>query len=208
MSTTIILTRHGQTNGNIKKLWNGWTHDTLTPLGETQAHALGKHLQNAPISKIYSSDLNRAIQTAQIIQSYLDPNIPIEHNKHLREFHYGEAEQMSHADFNKTYTHIIQAWERNEDPRFPEGENCVDVAKRGLAALSTIALSHTKETILIVSHGGFNNVILNKLKNNTTIDFSNQANCCINILEYNQGFFTILRENDITHLQEINQKAF
>ena len=67
MANTFYIARHGQTNWNILGKTQGHGNSDLTPKGENQALELSKAIKEYPIDFIYSSDLGRAVQTAEII---------------------------------------------------------------------------------------------------------------------------------------------
>ena len=82
----VSVVRHGQTELNKKGFINGNLEDALTPEGEEQAHAAARILPNT-IKRIYSSSLNRARQTAQILNENLQ--LPLTFHDELKEVNFG-----------------------------------------------------------------------------------------------------------------------
>ena len=62
--TTLIFVRHGQSESNLAKVFTGQGNTKLTPLGRAQAERTAEYLRDFPISRIYASDLDRAMETA------------------------------------------------------------------------------------------------------------------------------------------------
>src|SRR5687767_15495954 len=65
LSTHVLLIRHGQSEGNAERRFGGHTATPLSPRGQRQAHATARALKDEELTAIYSSDLARALQTAQ-----------------------------------------------------------------------------------------------------------------------------------------------
>src|SRR3712207_163192 len=97
--TTIYLTRHGQTEWNLNKRLQGWKNSPLTKLGISQAKALGERLKDTQIDVIYSSPIERAYKTAEIIKGNKDIEI-IKHDG-LKEFNYGDWEGLTIDEIEK-----------------------------------------------------------------------------------------------------------
>jgi len=81
--TRFCLIRHGQTNWNIEGRYQGQSDAPLNETGRAHARDLGEKIQNNSFSAIYSSDLSRARETAEIIASFL--NLPLSLYSRLRE---------------------------------------------------------------------------------------------------------------------------
>ena len=147
----IILIRHGQAENNLpNSVVGGWSDVSLTELGIKQAEAVAIRLVDElnGTYKIYSSDLNRARQTAEIICSKLNaaPTYAIE----LREFNAGIASGM---DRKLAETHFKKVTSPMLDWRpYPESESLGEFYNRVTSFMDK--LSEIEERVLIVSHGG------------------------------------------------------
>jgi broad specificity phosphatase PhoE len=150
--TRFCLVRHGQTDWNLEGRYQGQSNVPLNENGRIQARALALQLENDPLSAIYSSDLERAKETAEIIAAALD--LPVKADLRLREINQGEWEGRLVNDIKAYYTEL---WERRTvDPasiRPPGGETVGELAKRVHSALEEIARSLPSLPVLIVSHG-------------------------------------------------------
>lgn len=152
--TELWLARHGQTDWNLTGRWQGQASFApgLNETGQTQARAMLGPLMDVKFSAIYSSDLLRARQTAELIAEPLDLSITLE--PRLREIDLGVWEGMRSEEIEARYSKELA--ERAQDPfhsRAPNGESPQDVAERVMEAANEIADRHRAESVLIVSHG-------------------------------------------------------
>ncbi len=152
--TEFWLIRHGQTNWNLTGRWQGQTplSPGLNETGRRQVLAIRDQLQGMMISAVYSSDLLRASQTAELLAASL--GLPVMLEPRLREIDLGIWEGMLSEEIEQKYPQELADRARNPFySRAPQGESPHDVAKRVLAAMDEIAEPHRDESILIVSHG-------------------------------------------------------
>jgi broad specificity phosphatase PhoE len=152
--TELWLVRHGQTDWNLSGRWQGQTPDApgLNNLGQAQAQAVLAQLKNVHLSAVYTSDLLRAKQTAELIAKPLGLTIALE--PRLREINLGIWEGLLSTDIEAQYPHELD--ERKQNPFHacaPGGESPQEVADRVLAAVDEIARKFPDDSILIVSHG-------------------------------------------------------
>ena len=150
--TQLILARHGATDWNLAGRYQGQADPPLNALGRQQAEALADVLAAAPLAAIYSSDLQRAHDTAQAVAARHGLAVRVE--PRLREVNQGAWEGMLHADILAGYPEEWAARER--DPlhaRAPGGESVAEVAARVIAAADDIARRRPAGPVLVVSHG-------------------------------------------------------
>jgi alpha-ribazole phosphatase len=150
--TTLILIRHGETNWNIEDRYTGQSDIPLNARGLQQAETLASNECVEKIDLIYSSDLQRASETAKRLQA--GRAVPLYLDARLREIHQGEWEGLH---FDEIHARYRQAWEQRKNAPLqvapPGGETVGEVRQRVLAAIRDIIKSHPKETVAIVSHG-------------------------------------------------------
>lgn len=152
-STYLTLVRHGETTGNVEKLFHGATNSPLTKQGEQQAQQVALRLkQTHPhVTTLYSSPLKRALQTASPIAHRLNLSIQIKDD--LREVNLGTWEGLSMKELNETH-HFWKNARKNPDFAPHGGESSGELAKRASSVLQTIAMAHQGESVIIVGHGG------------------------------------------------------
>ncbi len=152
--TKFILLRHGQTDWNLQRRYQGQSDIALNETGEAQSQLAGTQLRNMPLDVIYSSDLIRARDTAMAVKQY-HPNTPIHFDQRIRERSFGDFEGKS---YEKDLMNPGLAGDMHRNPvtfRFPGGESLMDVSVRAQEFLTEMLEKHPDETVLIVSHGSF-----------------------------------------------------
>jgi broad specificity phosphatase PhoE len=150
--TRLCLVRHGQTDWNLEGRYQGQSDNPINETGKSQARGLADRLKSYPFSALYSSDLERAKETAQIISSVIP--LSITYDSRLREINQGEWEGQFVDDIRARYAALWQ--QRSLDPaslRPPGGETIGEVAKRVYASLDDISRLHPVASPLVVTHG-------------------------------------------------------
>jgi probable phosphoglycerate mutase len=140
--TTILLARHGETDWNRDGLWQGWADPPLNETGRAQARELAEQLRDVPFDSVYSSDLQRAHETAEIVAA--PHGVPVVTDPGLREIDVGSWSGLTRAEIE----------ERFPDGERPDGETRDQHATRVLAAVERIARDTPGRRILLVTHGG------------------------------------------------------
>lgn len=150
--TEIWLVRHGQTDWNLNRRFQGQTDIPLNESGLQQAEVLAQKLRFEKFDAIYSSDLQRASQTADSVAQRL--NLPVIHDPRLREICQGEWEGLCLDEVIDQYK--VDPTIEQRDPvysRAPGGESVAEVEARMAEAAAEIARNYPKGKVLIVSHG-------------------------------------------------------
>ena len=152
----LYFVRHGRTVWNLEGRFQGAGGDS--PLLEESIETLkklGKYLQEIPFDVIYSSDLPRAVTSAQIIQSQLKDSCPLKETPSLREWHLGKLEGLKIATLNAIYPQQIQAFRTNLakfDTSMFEAESLYSTTQRTIQFIKSLKDSKA-EHILLVGHG-------------------------------------------------------
>ncbi|NYE63881.1 putative phosphoglycerate mutase [Duganella sp. 1224] len=156
--TTILLIRHGETAWNAVRRLQGHIDIPLNEEGERQALALGRALAKEKLDAIISSDLQRAMQTAQAVASH-HAGIALQTDAQLRERAYGAFEGMLYQDIQDEYPADFQLWQaRDIDAVMPHGERYAESFRqfydRVIGALRRVAATRAGQTVAVVAHGG------------------------------------------------------
>ncbi len=151
----IYLVRHGDAARNSPKNFNAALNcpdPDLTEAGEAHAHQLGQRLGQTPIRRIYTSDLRRALHTAQILAEY-NP-APVEVRGVLREINMGRLFLSTWEEIERDMPGYAARWHRHDsDLPYPGGECGADVIRRCMPLIEEI-LQTGHERVVIVTHGG------------------------------------------------------
>lgn len=152
-ATRICIIRHGETDWNVEKRIQGHIDNPLNEVGFAQAEAAAAGLAGQAFDAAYSSDLDRAWQTAQVIGRH--QHLEVRRAPGLRERHYGVLQGLTTAEVAVRYPNAYKHYlERNPDYCFKTGESLVEFAGRLVSAVESLASQHPGQTLLLVSHGG------------------------------------------------------
>ncbi|HEY8163331.1 MAG TPA: histidine phosphatase family protein [Methylocystis sp.] len=151
--TVICLARHGETNWNIERRFQGQFDIALNARGRAQAQALARELGNAHFDRVYSSDLRRAMSTAEPIAQAR--GLEILATQRLREKDDGVWQGHTHAEVQAKYAESYQYY-LMRDPNFaaPEGETLTEFSRRVRSVLTDIARESAGLRVLVVAHAG------------------------------------------------------
>jgi broad specificity phosphatase PhoE len=149
--TIILIARHGESDWNRTKRWQGHADRPLTERGREQARALAERLGHIELDAVYSSDLQRARDTAAVVAESQELELRIEPD--LREVDVGSWSGLTRAEAEERFPEGFARWSAGF-PGWEDGETYDDMTKRVLAAVDRIATAHADERTLVVSHGG------------------------------------------------------
>lgn len=200
LKVKLILIRHGESIANKYGIYQGQSYDIgLTPKGKCQAELVAKRLKDFNIQAIYTSPLQRARETAEIIATEYKLSIIVD--KNLIEISHGKWEGETIEWVRKNYLRLYKIWKtKPEEVRIPDGENCGQVMRRVERFLQSLTVR--KGTVLVVTHDFVLRLILAKIlglpiNNIWRIKLDNGA---INIVELGQKERVTLL-NDMAHLK-------
>ena len=148
--TTLLLARHGETDWNRDHRWQGHTGPPLNETGRRQASELAARVTD--IDAIYSSDTERAHETAVIVANR--HGLHVEIDRRLREVNFGFWEGLTRAEINERFSGGFTRWLSGESTTPDGGEADELMAERVLSALHEIATRHHDGRILVVTSGG------------------------------------------------------
>ena len=151
MTTTILLARHGESDWNQTKQWQGWADRPLTVLGRAQAEELAARLEDTELDAVYSSDLQRARETAEIVAR--TKGLTVETTADLREVDVGSWSGLTRAEAEERFPDQYARWLEGGEG-WDDGETYEQLGERVLRALPRIAAEQEGRRVLIVAHGG------------------------------------------------------
>ena len=165
---TLVLVRHGQSLWNLENRFTGWVDVPLTARGQDEARRAGRALRDAGLSfeVAYTSALQRAQTTLQLIVEEADLDLPIIRDEALNERHYGDLQGLDKAETAKRYgEEQVHIWRRSYATPPPNGESLQDTAARTLPVFERAILGDIAQgqDVLVVAHGNSNRSIVMRL---------------------------------------------
>jgi len=149
----LIAVRHGETDFNAERRMQGHLDVPLSETGRVQAQAAAARLADESIDKIYSSDLQRALETARIIHEGRE--IELVTDLRLREFHMGTFQGMTLSEAREKHG---DAWERffihDADFALPGGQSRNQKQVEIASFMEEVVRSQAGGRMLVVTHGG------------------------------------------------------
>lgn len=202
MPRKIILVRHGETDYNHHGRWQGWIDIPLNKQGLKQAEKLARRLESEVVDVLYTSDLKRSLQTAELVASKLGIK-PVTSEK-LRERHMGILEGLTYEESEERFKKILEKFFDPEDQEFNghEGETQKEVRKRLKSFVDFLQDWHADQTVVIVTHGGSKYYLLQFLTKEPLGEFR-FGNAAITVLKKSvQGIYRIVTYADTSHLED------
>ena len=164
---TLVLVRHGESRWNLENRFTGWIDVPLTDKGREEARKAGEKIKGIKFDKAYTSVLDRAIETLDIILKVIkQEKFPIEKDQALNERHYGDLQGLNKAETAKKYgDKQVHIWRRSYDIAPPNGESLKDTAARTPPYFEKKIVPDLKagKNILVSAHGNSLRSIVMKL---------------------------------------------
>jgi broad specificity phosphatase PhoE len=154
--TTLLLVRHGETDWNRDSRWQGGSDTRLNDLGREQARTLAEQL-DGNIDVVYSSDLARARETAEIVAAKL--GLVVRLDPRLRERGFGSWEGLTTTEIEERFADSHRRWLTGEGAGADDAEAFEDFSARVNDFLADVLRLHPDEEVLVISHGGSIRVI-------------------------------------------------
>lgn len=148
--TTLLLTRHGETDWNAQRRWQGQSDPPLNERGREQARALAATLDG--VDAIYASDLARARETAEILNTRL--GLEIRFDPRLRERSFGAWEGKTWDELEEQFADALERWRAGATHGPDDAERYEDFSRRVESFLADVVRAHPDQRVLVVGHGG------------------------------------------------------
>lgn len=204
--TKILLIRHGETAWNAVRRLQGHIDIPLSPTGERQAEALARALSAEPLDAIISSDLGRALQTAQAVAAH-HPHLALRIDPGLRERGYGAFEGLLYTEIADRYPVEFAEWQaRDVDAVMPAGDRVAESFRqffqRCQDGIARWAGRFPQQSILIVAHGGVLECAYRAARG-LSIDGPRDfqiKNASINRFTFDKGVLSLDQWGEVAHL--------
>ncbi len=195
--TKICLVRHGETDWNHAGILQGQQNISLNSKGREQAKATGKYLaaNEEAFDMLITSSLNRAKETAKIINHYLQ--LPLLEMDAFQERAFGAAEGLSKEERQRKYPRAA----------YPDAEKETAFYSRVMKGFAEITVAYADQHILLISHGLVINLILSSLLKEE-INYKKTAllNGCINHIQLINNTWQVQSLNQMNHLTGIGRE--
>jgi probable phosphoglycerate mutase len=207
MTLELIIVRHGQSEGNRDRVFTGHGPSPLTERGHEEARCAAARIAIGPVDALFSSDLPRAVQTAQPIAELT--GVPIIQDRALREKNFGDLTGMSFSELEAKYPDVWQGL-LARDPGFqpPGGESHAMCRERMNTFLARLFEYRTSGRVVLVSHGvAINHLLYSLMRTPTNVPPAmvfQIDNCSIQRVErQTDGLVRMICINDRSHLAAI-----
>lgn len=200
--THLIMIRHGETDWNINRRFQGMTDTPLNESGRAQAALLGIALADLAFDVCYSSDLVRVVETAEIALGARAHQIQRE--LRLREISFGKFEGLTYEEIQATYPDELAVWEADRNQAAHGGERIADVIARVQAIYDALREKHPKQRVLLFGHGGTLGILLSLALGappEKWWQFRLHNTALTEMTLYDEGAI-LSRYNDIAHLRQ------
>ena len=149
--THVYLIRHGESEGNARNAFLGYTDLKLTAKGKTQAEQTADYLQTLKVDTVYASDLLRAYHTAQATAKRL--GMRVVKDERLREIYCGEWKNQPFSILEEKYKESYAVWLNNIGlAQTDGGESVAQLQARIVSAVTDIAMQNVGKTVFIFTH--------------------------------------------------------
>ncbi len=199
--TEIYLIRHTQAEGNVYHAMQGHWDGDVTALGLRQIDALAERFRGVKLDALYSSDLRRAMLTADALRRFRPMELRTRFD--LREINVGPWEARFFADIQHEQPREAELFlHRAEDFFLPGAERYGDVRRRASAALEAIARENEGKVVAVVSHGVTIRCLLSHMLGRSLDDPALPicGNTGVTHLFFEDGRYTVDYINDCAHL--------
>ena len=176
----LYVVRHGQSENNLKKLFTGWTDAPLTEKGIRDAETVRDFLSRVPFDKVYSSDLQRAMKTAETAL----PGCVYETTPLIREISIGKAENLPIAECPQIFGEEFRENQKMSNYLPYGGEDRAMLAARTQKFLDMVAATEYQRVAAFAHSGFLKSLCRLVLGENASTGNIRCPNCSILILDY------------------------
>ena len=196
----LVLIRTGETDWNQQGRWQGWVANPLNAHGREQVQALGRYVRHIGMAALYSSDLRRAVETAELLAQDLGfaPTL----DARWRERDIGRWQGMTADEIRSWYSAEFEQLHADPDGfRAPGGESRGDVRRRVLAAIDDILAQNRGETVGVVTHSTATRALLDALAPGHELAGVVIGNSSVTTLAREGSIWRLVASNDCAHLE-------
>jgi len=209
VTTKVVIVRHGQSTYNVEHIIQGrCDKSVLTDRGRADAQKVGAVLRQLEVAAFYTSPLQRAKETAEIIHGCFEVAPPFEISEFLQEVDLPLWEEMKKDDVVRQFPEDYDCW-KNRPHEFymtvgdREHYPVLSLYEQAQNFWKTVIPKHQGKTIVIVAHNGINRCLISSAIGVPPALYHSiqQSNCCVNVLNFKGGW------GDAVELESLNQTS-
>ena len=192
----LYIVRHGETQWNVEKRFQGQTDSDLTEKGKEKVGKTGEELKNILFDAVYTSELGRAVKSAEIILSKnINKKNKLQKLSELNEVYFGKWQGLSYDEIFEKYPEEANNYfydMKKYCAKNIEAEELKDALDRFLKGMDKIVKNHKTGNILVVTHGTVLEMFINYVINKDTKDINERkliGNGKYRIFTYKNGEF-------------------
>ena len=195
----LYIVRHGETEWNVIKRFQGQLNTPLTEKGMEKLRETGKKLENVLFDEVYTSELGRTVASAEIIlnenRGYRNKKLELKKLAELNEVYFGVWQGLTYEEVFLKYPEEANNYfynVKNYKAENVEAENLKDALERFLKGINKILDSHESGNILVVTHGTVFEMFMNYVANDSIFDIDERTlmgNGDYKIFSYKDGKF-------------------
>ena len=195
----LYIVRHGETEWNVIKRFQGQLNTPLTEKGMEKLRKTGKKLENVLFDEVYTSELGRTVASAEIIlnenNGYKNNKLELQKLAELNEVYFGVWQGLTYEEVFLKYPEEGNNYfynVKNYNAENVEAENLKDALERFLKGINKILDSHESGNILIVTHGTVFEMFMNYVANDSIFDIDERTlmgNGDYKVFSYKDGKF-------------------
>lgn len=184
----IYLLRHGETHGNVKGLYAGFTDTKLTEKGIAQAKEAHQRLKGESFDVVIASSLSRAVDTARYVT-----DLDVKTMDNLKEMNFGICEGLAYQEIKSQYPEVAEAF--NGDFKsfvFPEGESVRSFYNRIVSVFEDIKSTYDQDLLIVAHSGVIRSILAHEISENFDHYWKYRIdNCRYAVLEYQDKYVTL-----------------
>ncbi len=195
----LYIVRHGETEWNVIKRFQGQLNTPLTEKGMEKLRETGKKLENVLFDEVYTSELGRTVASAEIIlnenRGYRNKKLELKKLAELNEVYFGVWQGLTYEEVFLKYPEEANNYfynVKNYKAENVEAENLKDALERFLKGINKILDSHESGNILVVTHGTVLEMFMNYVENKSIFDIDERTlmgNGDYKVFSYKNGKF-------------------
>ena len=195
----LYIVRHGETEWNVIKRFQGQLNTPLTEKGMEKLRKTGKKLENVLFDEVYTSELGRTVASAEIIlnenNGYKNNKLELKKLAELNEVYFGVWQGLTYEEVFLKYPEEGNNYfynVKNYKAENVEAEKLEDALERFLKGINKILDSHESGNILVVTHGTVFEMFMNYVANNSIFDIDERTlmgNGDYKVFSYKDGKF-------------------